>query len=1591
MANKDLQKESKEKLELSPRETREGLRALGEAAKEVQEMDINSPYTLAMANVDVKKPLHEDKEGLTFMESEVINIVSKIAKKHPKANLSRITPENLSSIAQKSSISLRSSEVVALRKLDEIRLDPTSPLAEELEMIWPLLIEKAEEARMGLTEKYLKNLKKRPAETIIYTGAAIAGIYLGYKLIKWLVGKGKEKVEKKVSKFFSTGNILAFLGLGALGTYMGSDGLKEWLADKFGFKDERDKLKKLIEKLRKAKDPEEIKKLKKKVKDLAKKLQKVPEKVKKGAKLAKRIKEEKEWALVGKVSPEKKEKYISFSELTGKVDPNRKVSAIFFAAIDPNKKYEEFLKEEHGFFAKISNVARYVRGDVERNAKNLQELFKDGSCVKLQHFFTNILKNEGDFEEFKGKSIIKVMEMIQEDYKKGGDKYIDKKAEARAHKEYESSQKTKERLKKLATNPLLITNTEFASDLVADGAEGGYTFILPKAKKIGVWIVDNFGAAVLWESEVAYKALSKLADRVMEDPDDRLWRKAAGVYIQAGAYTVAIGAPLGTWGGFVKGIKAGSLSWAMKSAVKGTIGASWKAFTLPGKLLVKGTYRGVKGIFIDLPKEQFHPMRNIRGAIDQHLFFIEDLRLGFLGDKFHWRTWTERVLYGEIEINKRIMDKLATYENILTTKKNEMNELAATKTSKKKIYEGWAKRYQKMKKQIEKLTKFWDIKKGKFLADEWNGAMGELQRKFALSDDSLRLLKIGKEANVLNRLGIILLDREHPITQFIAEFKGKKANQFLELLSSSNKKVLNAFTRNPKLINDHHVMAALAKLDAKTLTTCERIILDRSLVWESLSRKELRLLDQMPKLAPRYTKLIEQIQKSLPDEKIECRLLRRIILNPKSRRAKFIYNYIDKLDDLFGPTNKEAIERFLAIDEKIFKNMGEAIKKAEKAKIEGFTNPFKELAKALSKNDEAVLEVVSKYEKKAGQTAKRLSELKAGKYEKVSKKIKGVSERLKRWRGPKFSGAELAKLVQEGDVAEIQKMLGKRGIQIESEMAELIAKSDDVEDIKYIIREVAKENGTLVKFATKIAKVGKVLRFVRPVVPGVFGAAAFAGAGIDFYQAAVTENAAKRSIYLKSGGVNTVVGAIDVGMLIGGASLGTMFWFTAATAPYLGMYGKADESELEALTTPEEWAQTHDHDSLVHHWMSMGKGITAGEAYRLFTPAKEIAKEHAKTKENMVKAILRSEAERFENENKYRLDYLKKVRNFGAPVNYEKARDILYKSRIYAEVMYGRSEAIKQSVPYKLGKLDLLEPQYDPEKIDKPTIEKVVNLYEKELLKRRVNPVLAKNFDKLSDGELVNFYLQLDKYTTLHQNEITDDEVYFKDQLKSYLFVFRKIDANGAIQNKYLKEMYEIIIAEKGEIPEDAEELKKAQSKAIQKILKDFDKAAVLSYMNYLETGEEPILEIGKEKITDNEACYALYELAKFFGYSGLQNEEELKAFFNEGHKDQFGLYWDKDDEAWYANEAGLERDDEVGTELNRQTIENIIKTFRGEPDDILAHKQDWWAWDLGDIYTNQVQQMAYILENALGKYHNEKQEKAPIVPAEEEELVATE
>lgn len=128
-------------------------------------------------------------------------------------------------------------------------------------------------------------------------------------------------------------------------------------------------------------------------------------------------------------------------------------------------------------------------------------------------------------------------------------------------------------------------------------------------------------------------------------------------------------------------------------------------------------------------------------------------------------------------------------------------------------------------------------------------------------------------------------------------------------------------------------------------------------------------------------------------------------------------------------------------------------------------------------------------------------------------------------------------------------------------------------------------------------------------------------------------------------------------------------------------------------------------------------------------------------------------------------------------------------------------------------------------------------------------------------------------------------------------------------------------------------------------------------------------------QIENKPEAFALFEVAKMFGYSGKGKMEEIQNFFNEEKKGEHGIYWNG--EEWVVNEAGMERDDKMGNN-GETTIQNMIQRIRENQNDILENRNNALV-DIRTTYSEEKMgsvalKIAKNLEKGLAKYQNKNQ-----------------
>ena len=607
-----------------------------------------------------------------------------------------------------------------------------------------------------------------------------------------------------------------------------------------------------------------------------------------------------------------------------------------------------------------------------------------------------------------------------------------------------------------------------------------------------------------------------------------------------------------------------------------------------------------------------------------------------------------------------------------------------------------------------------------------------------------------------------------------------------------------------------------------------------------------------------------------------------------------------------------------------------------------------------------------------------------GAKESVAQQWDGLISKFNKTEGFKIELETLNSLAKNKNAAEIVEILKKQGLQTEKidakileEAAQRIAKAEDAGSIAKEIEGLAKAAKTEALFSPKISRAAWALRWAgKGLGYGLAGLGLLGGAyetGSSLYEAATTNVEGRRDVMLEKGalfGLDTGVNALVVfsrfipATSILAGSTGTVFGSSAlavvlpstvggaaafAIAPITYMGSSAIESKLEATKTANEWAAVNP-TLLKHEWLTTG-GESAGDLYRIATPfaasRKEIDAEHQNTREKMVEAILRQE------DGEVDPDRLEFIRNRYKSTGYEKydlSQMILMESRIYAEMMKNRRMQKAQGASeYLVGNLDLMDERF--EKPGASEMGRMIDEYELNAM-RGMDKRWKENFDRLSTGSLADLSFQIRNKAEKAEGGMSEGQIKFLVDVENYLKLKRNVNLGYEYAMRAHNKMEEI------------------SKEKLSDLLDRFDGTVVKND-----------LEKEVAKITDTPACYALCKMAEFFGYSGHQEIDELKSFFTEANKNALAVYWDG--KSWYLNQAGWDRDNEIGAELNEDAITKIVKLLNKTPDDIFGHRQesvvDMWGGPVVDL-SSQALRCGMILEQALKDYPN-LNKKAQQVP----------
>ncbi|MFH0820631.1 MAG: hypothetical protein V1908_02545, partial [Candidatus Peregrinibacteria bacterium] len=187
---------------------------------------------------------------------------------------------------------------------------------------------------------------------------------------------------------------------------------------------------------------------------------------------------------------------------------------------------------------------------------------------------------------------------------------------------------------------------------------------------------------------------------------------------------------------------------------------------------------------------------------------------------------------------------------------------------------------------------------------------------------------------------------------------------------------------------------------------------------------------------------------------------------------------------------------------------------------------------------------------------------------------------FEKWRGAKFTKAELADLAKRGKTeADIAKILKAKKIPpaMADTMAARIAKAGNAAEVETIIKEVAEAEKFIVKFPPEV---GRLLKFLRPIARAM----PYAGAAVygfqayqAFAEAGSTSNTERRGILLQKGGLYTAATGAEVAIAIaskvalaaGAVGATTAMAAAAAPLPHVYMGEAALESKYEATKTAQ--------------------------------------------------------------------------------------------------------------------------------------------------------------------------------------------------------------------------------------------------------------------------------------------------------------------------------------------------------------------------------------------------------------------------------------
>lgn len=225
--------------EINKKNPSTGLDQLRKGANQVPKLDQNIKYTKELVKLQSNIDPMRQIEGITFLQHQLMHVLAKMKKAHPKLNLKKITPQSLSRALSVYKVPLSISERNAVIHLNRLNLE-SGLTTNYILKSWPKVIQNADEASKGWTDKLKTMWKKDPIRTSAYLVAGATGVYLGYKAISgiwnWLTGNKtasskpsilKRAMGSKVGKALLLLTAGAVIGKAAVGKILSTLGYKD--------------------------------------------------------------------------------------------------------------------------------------------------------------------------------------------------------------------------------------------------------------------------------------------------------------------------------------------------------------------------------------------------------------------------------------------------------------------------------------------------------------------------------------------------------------------------------------------------------------------------------------------------------------------------------------------------------------------------------------------------------------------------------------------------------------------------------------------------------------------------------------------------------------------------------------------------------------------------------------------------------------------------------------------------------------------------------------------------------------------------------------------------------------------------------------------------------------------------------------------------------------------------------------------------------------------------------------------------------------------------------------------------------------------